>query len=66
MREARDIPTFDPLRYVWVPPVHCPACQSTNHVAQRSSRSEDGVKAQARKCRTCGHNFVALHEDPDS
>jgi hypothetical protein len=48
-------------RYVWVAPVRCPVCDTTDHTTQRTEW-HDGVKTQRKKCKS-GHLFFLVFED---
>lgn len=50
-------------RYVFVQRPRCPSCGSVDLKTQRSlPEQSDGSKARCVKCRTCGENFIVVHE----
>jgi hypothetical protein len=60
-RFAESLAADDSLRYVWVNPIRCPACNGTQHDTTRTER-HDGVKSQRKTCRVCGHKFIAIFQ----
>ncbi len=51
-----DLPIHSCVRY------RCPQCDGTRFRTLRSTRDDDGVSTQEKRCERCGYRFILVVE----